>query len=109
MSIIAERLYVARVADHAKLAFTNGILSAAGSAGSVFGPVMGGFLALADLRVPFIVVGVTASLAAVSAIAQSRNSTSFCSADCGGGMNSSLDAITVGIGGSSSRPASSSH
>ena len=69
LSIIAERLYVARVADRAKLAFTNGILSAAGSAGSVFGPVVGGFLALADLRVPFIVVGVTASLAAVSAIA----------------------------------------
>lgn len=68
LSIIAERLYVARVADRAKLAFTNGILSAAGSAGSVFGPVLGGFLALADLRVPFIVVGVTASLAAVSAI-----------------------------------------
>ncbi len=69
LSIIAERLYVARVADRARLAFTNGILSAAGSAGSVLGPVLGGFLALADLRAPFIVVGVTALLAAVAAIA----------------------------------------
>lgn len=68
LSIIAERLYVARVADRARLAFTNGILSAAGSAGSVLGPVLGGFLALADLRVPFIVVGVTALIAGVSAI-----------------------------------------
>ncbi|MES2208619.1 MAG: MFS transporter [Chloroflexota bacterium] len=68
LSIIAERLYVARVADRARLAFTNGILSAAGSAGTVLGPVLGGFLALADLRVPFIVVGVTALLAGAAAI-----------------------------------------
>src|SRR5512134_846102 len=33
LSIIAERLYIARVADQARLAFTNGIVSAAGSAG----------------------------------------------------------------------------
>ena len=69
LSIIAERLYVARVADRARLAFTNGILSAAGAAGSVTGPVIGGLLALADLRVPFIVVGVTALLAGAAAIA----------------------------------------
>lgn len=69
LSIIAERLYVARVADRTRLAFTNGILSAAGSAGSVTGPVIGGFLALADLRVPFIVVGVTALVAGVAAVA----------------------------------------
>ncbi len=68
LSIIAERLYVARVADRARLAFTNGILSAAGSAGSVLGPVLGGFLAIADLRIPFIVVGITAMLAGVSAL-----------------------------------------
>lgn len=69
LSIIAERLYVARVADRARLAFTNGILSAAGSAGSVTGPVLGGLLALADLRIPFIVVGITALLAGLAAIA----------------------------------------
>lgn len=69
LAIIAERLYIARVADRAKLAFTNGVVSAAGSAGSVLGPAVGGFLALSDLRVPFIVVGVTATLAAIAAVA----------------------------------------
>lgn len=68
LSIIAERLYIARVADRARLAFTNGIISAAGSSGSVLGPAIGGFLALQDLRIPFIVVGITASVAGVSAI-----------------------------------------
>ncbi len=68
LSIIAERLYVARVADRARLAFTNGVLSAAGSSGSVLGPVIGGLLALSDLRAPFIVVGITATIAAVAAL-----------------------------------------
>ena len=35
---VAERLYVVQAVDRARLAFANGILSAAGSAGSVFGP-----------------------------------------------------------------------
>jgi MFS family permease len=71
LSIIAERLYIARVADQARLAFTNGIVSAAGSAGSVFGPLVGGaaILAANDLRVPFILVAITASVAMISAIA----------------------------------------
>ena len=68
LSIIAERLYVARVADRARLAFTNGILSAAGAAGSVTGPVIGGVLALADLRIPFVVVGITALAAGAAAV-----------------------------------------
>jgi len=68
LSIIAERLYIARVADRARLAFTNGVISAAGSSGSVLGPLFGGVLAAIDLRTPFIVVAVTASLAAVAAI-----------------------------------------
>ena len=67
LTIIAERLYVARVADRARLAFTNGILSAAGSSGSVLGPVIGGFLALSDLRAPFIAVGITATIAGLAA------------------------------------------
>lgn len=67
LSIIAERLYVARVADRARLAFTNGVLSAAGSAGSVLGPTIAAVLAI-NLRIPFIVVGITASLAALGAI-----------------------------------------
>ena len=69
LSIIAERLYIARVADRARLAFTNGIISAAGSSGSVLGPLFGGVLAAIDLRIPFVVVGITATIAAISAIA----------------------------------------
>jgi MFS family permease len=69
LSIIAERLYIARVADRARLAFTNGIVSAAGSSGSVLGPTIGAVLAVQDLRVPFIVVGLTATLAAIGAVA----------------------------------------
>jgi len=69
LSIIAERLYIARVADRARLAFTNGVISAAGSSGSVLGPAIGGYLALQDLRIPFIVVGITATIAGVAAIA----------------------------------------
>ena len=71
LSIIAERLYIARVADQARLAFTNGIVSAAGSAGSVFGPLVGGaaILAAGDLRLPFVLVAITATVAMVSALA----------------------------------------
>jgi DHA1 family multidrug resistance protein-like MFS transporter len=64
---VAERLYLTQVADRARLAFSNGILSAAGSAGSVLGPTFGGVLAaIGDLRVPFIVVGITSLSATVA-------------------------------------------
>ena len=39
----------------------------------------------------------------------SRSSYSFCSADCGGGTNSSFEAIREGIGGRKSDSASRSH
>lgn len=62
---VAERLYLTQIADRARLAFANSILSAAGSAGSVIGPTVGGVLAaIGDLRVPFIVVGITSLTAA---------------------------------------------
>ena len=67
LTIIAERLYVARVTAQARLAFTNGVLSAAGSSGSVLGPLLGALLAAQDLHVPFFVVGCTATIAGVAA------------------------------------------
>jgi MFS family permease len=68
-TIVAERLYIRRVVDQARLAFANGLLSAAGSAGQVAGPAIGGLLAaVSDLRVPFIIVGVTSTLAAIGAL-----------------------------------------
>jgi len=64
---VAERLYLTQVADRARLAFANSILSASGSAGSVLGPTVGGVLAaIGDLRVPFIVVGITSLTAAIA-------------------------------------------
>jgi MFS family permease len=68
LTIIAERLYIARVTAQERLAFVNGVVSAAGSTGSVIGPLLGAVLALQDLRVPFIVVGSTATVAAISAL-----------------------------------------
>src|SRR5260221_11204340 len=59
LSIIAERLYIARVADRAKLAFTNGIVSAAGSSGSVPGRTVGAILAIN--RATPVIVGAFAS------------------------------------------------
>lgn len=68
LAIIAERVYIARVAARERLAFTNGVVSAAQSAGSVLGPTVGGVLATISLRVPFLVVAVTAMLALVAAL-----------------------------------------
>jgi MFS family permease len=67
LTIIAERLYIARVTVQSRLAFTNGMVSAAGSSGSVLGPLLGALLALHDLRVPFFVVDCTATIAGVAA------------------------------------------
>src|SRR6185436_19726928 len=67
LTIISERLYIARVTAQSKLAFTNGVVSAAGSSGSVLGPLLGALLAVRDLHVPFFVVGCTATIAGVAA------------------------------------------
>ncbi|HET9345398.1 MAG TPA: MFS transporter [Candidatus Limnocylindrales bacterium] len=68
-SLVAERLYIRRVVDQARLAFANGILSSAGSAGAVAGPAVGGLVAaVSDLRVPFLIVGVTSTLATIASL-----------------------------------------
>jgi len=67
--LVGERLYLVQITERARLAFANGVLSAAGSAGSVAGPAIGGLLAaLADLRLPFLIVGVTSLVATVGAL-----------------------------------------
>jgi MFS family permease len=66
---VAERLYVTQVTASARRAFANGVLSAVGAAGSVAGPAIGGLLAaVSDLRVPFILVGVTSAMATAAAL-----------------------------------------
>lgn len=66
--IVGERLYLTQLVDASRLAFANGVLSAAGSAGSVAGPALGGLLAtLGDLRTPFLLVALTSFLATIGA------------------------------------------
>lgn len=63
-NLIASRVYLAQKTDPARMAFVNGAISAASSAGQVGGPAIGGLIAaLADLRLPFLIVGVTSGLA----------------------------------------------
>lgn len=63
-NIIATRLYISQNADPKRLAFFNSILSASTSAGNVFGPAIGGLIAVAtDLRIPFVIVAVTSTIA----------------------------------------------
>lgn len=69
VNIISTRIYLAAVADPAHMAFVNGVVSAAYSAGQVIGPAFGGIIsALANLRLPFIIVGVTSWLAFVGSL-----------------------------------------
>jgi MFS family permease len=68
LALVSERLYLSQVVDRARLSFGNGLLSAAGSAGTVAGPALGGILAMTDLRLPFLLVAVTSTLAAGAAL-----------------------------------------
>jgi MFS family permease len=66
---VSERLYVAQAIDRTRLAFANGVLSAAGSAGSVLGPTVGGLLvSVSDVRLPFLIVAATSATAAVASL-----------------------------------------
>jgi MFS family permease len=66
---VSERLYVAQAIDRTRLAFANGVLSAAGSAGAVLGPAVGGILVgFADLRLPFLAVALTSTASAIGSL-----------------------------------------
>lgn len=63
-NLVADRVYISRTSDPVRLAYFNGLLSSAGSAGGLLGPAIGGLLAqAADLRAPFVVVGLTSGIA----------------------------------------------
>ncbi|HZM72372.1 MAG TPA: MFS transporter [Candidatus Polarisedimenticolia bacterium] len=66
--LIAERLYLVQVTESGRLAFANGVLSAAASIGSVMGPVIGATLAGLDLRFPFLLVATTSTIYAIAAL-----------------------------------------
>jgi DHA1 family tetracycline resistance protein-like MFS transporter len=66
---VAERIYLSEVTDAARRATANGVLSAAGAAGTVLGPAVGGLLVVVgDLRVPFLLVAATSTVATVAAL-----------------------------------------
>jgi MFS family permease len=72
-NLVSTRLYIAEIADPARMAFTNSVLSAANSAGNVVGPAFGGLIAVAtDLRAPFVIVAITSGLAFVAATLRPR-------------------------------------
>ncbi|HUE75572.1 MAG TPA: MFS transporter [Chloroflexota bacterium] len=68
-NLIATRVYIAQTADPARLAYVNGILSAAGSTGLLFGPALGGAVAeFSDLSVPFLVVAAFGAVGLLGAL-----------------------------------------
>jgi MFS family permease len=68
-NLVSSRLYVSHVTDRSRLSFANSIISAAGSAGNVAGPAIGGLLAAAfTLRAPFIAVAATSAIAFVGSL-----------------------------------------
>jgi MFS family permease len=67
--IISERIYLAQVVAPARRAFSNGIISAAQSAGSVAGPAVGSVAAaIGGLRAPFVLVALTSAIAFVGTL-----------------------------------------
>lgn len=67
--IISERIYLAQVVQPARRAFSNGIISAAQSAGAVAGPAVGSVAAaIGGLRAPFVLVALTSAIAFVGTL-----------------------------------------
>ena len=68
-NLVADRVYLSRIADPARLAYLNGLLGSAASSGALMGPAIGGLLAqVADLRAPFLVVAATSSIAFLASL-----------------------------------------
>ena len=68
-NLVSTRLYLAQVADPRRMAFVNGVLSAASSVGQVAGPAFGGIVTqLTDLRTPFLLVGATSGLTLLASV-----------------------------------------
>ena len=67
--IISERIYIAQVVEPARRAFSNGVISAAQSAGTVAGPAVGSIAAaIGGLRAPFVLVAITSAIAFVGTL-----------------------------------------
>ena len=67
--IISERIYIAQAVEPSRRAFSNGVISAAQSAGTVAGPAVGSIAAaIGGLRAPFVLVAITSGIAFVGTI-----------------------------------------
>lgn len=67
--LISERIYLAQVVEPARRAFSNGVISAAQSAGAVAGPAVGSVAAaIGGLRAPFVLVALTSAIAFVGTL-----------------------------------------
>jgi MFS family permease len=68
-NLVSARIYLSHIAPRDRLSFFNSVLSAAGSAGNVGGPAIGGLLAGAfTLAAPFVAVAATSSLAFIASL-----------------------------------------
>ncbi|HET7087630.1 MAG TPA: MFS transporter [Anaerolineae bacterium] len=68
-NLVAERIYLAQIADPKRMAFVNAVLSAAVSVGQVAGPAFGGIVtALSDLRAPFVIVSITSGVSFLASL-----------------------------------------
>jgi MFS family permease len=68
-NLVSSRIYVSHIAPRDRLSFSNSVLSAAGSAGNVAGPAIGGLLAAAfTLAAPFAAVAATSAIAFVGSL-----------------------------------------
>lgn len=72
-NLVSSRIYLSHVAHRERLAFSNSVVSAAGSAGNVAGPAIGGLLAAAfTLAAPFAAVAATSAIAFVGSLVLPR-------------------------------------
>lgn len=95
-NLVADRVYLSKIADPARLAYLNGILASAGSAGQVMGPAVGGILAeLADLRAPFLVVAATSAVAFAAALTLPKAQERAAGPAADGAMASALNRSVV--------------
>lgn len=68
-NLVADRVYLSQTAAPERLAFTNGVLSAAASSGQLIGPAIGGVLGqFYGLSAPFVVVAITSGLAFIGSL-----------------------------------------
>ena len=83
-NLVADRVYLSRIGDPERLAYLNGLLGSAGSAGALMGPAIGGLLAqVADLRAPFLVVAATSTVAFLASLRLVRAPAAAVSAGAG--------------------------